>query len=93
MRTQAGYGTLCKLYPALTPSLVIFRSAALGLVLLTCWQRLSQYSFKICILKKIFEMQILNESFYTAGGFMLINGLSTIRFYVDMLEWHLPSFL
>lgn len=38
-------------------------------------------------------MQILNESFYAARGFMLINALSTIRFYVDMLEWHLPSFL
>lgn len=38
-------------------------------------------------------MQILKESFYTAGGFTLITALSTIRSYVDMLEWHLPSFL
>lgn len=38
-------------------------------------------------------MQILSERFYTAGGLMLINALSTIRFYVDVLEWHLPSFL
>lgn len=80
-----------KLDPALTPSFVIFRSAALGLVLLTCWQRLLQCSFKICIKKKI-HLSNANPECMIAG-FMLINALSTIRFYVDMLEWHLPSFL
>lgn len=38
-------------------------------------------------------MQILNESFSAGGEFMLIIALSTIGLYVDMLEWHLPSFL
>lgn len=48
-RKQVRGGTLGKFYPALTPGFVVFRSAALGLVLLTCWQRVSQYSFKIGI--------------------------------------------
>lgn len=38
-------------------------------------------------------MQILNESSSAGGGLMLIIALSTIGSYVDVLEWHLPSFL